>query len=192
MEANQVAIKVYATDPSGVASERLIPVFHRWIHVDRLGSDKVLIDVADYSHVPNGPGVMIIGHEGHYGMDREGGRFGLLFARKRDAPGPLAGRLKEALVDALTAAVALEEEPALALRFRGDALTVRIMNRLCAPNEAATFEAARPALDDVLTRLLGTAVTLSHRADARGPFTVDVASPSTATAADLLERARGL
>ncbi len=43
------------TSPEAVA---LIPIFHRWIQERWLPLS--LIDVADYSHVPNGPGVMLV------------------------------------------------------------------------------------------------------------------------------------
>ena len=42
--------------------EPLIPIFHGWIQ-DQV-SEELLLDVADYRHVPAGPGVMLIGLEG--------------------------------------------------------------------------------------------------------------------------------
>ncbi len=68
------------TSPEAVA---LIPIFHRWIQERWLPLS--LIDVADYSHVPNGPGVMLVADEGYLSFDGRGGRVGLAWTRRRSA-----------------------------------------------------------------------------------------------------------
>ena len=52
---------------SGVELEEFIPVFHDWIQTQQLA--ELLIDVADYRHVPHGPGVVLVAHDAHYAMD---------------------------------------------------------------------------------------------------------------------------
>ena len=42
--------------------EKLVPVFHQWIREKKI-PDELLIDVADYAHVPQGPGVVLIDQE---------------------------------------------------------------------------------------------------------------------------------
>ena len=79
----QASVKLFLTDSSGLDLDSFIPVFHEWIREKRL-PDHLLIDVADYRHVPNGPGVMIIAHEAHYGIDSGNGEPGFLYTRKRD------------------------------------------------------------------------------------------------------------
>ena len=59
MEAKRVQVKVYAA--GAVPTERLIPVFHRWIREKTL--DELALDVADYGHVHEGPGVVLIGQD---------------------------------------------------------------------------------------------------------------------------------
>ena len=49
-------------------------VFHQWIR-DSV-CPEMLIDVADYRHVPAGPGVMLIGHEANYSLDNRENRLG--------------------------------------------------------------------------------------------------------------------
>ena len=68
-----------------------IPVFHRWIQQQALPG--LLLDVADYRHVPEGPGVVLVAHEAIYGLDQGGGRLGLLYNRRTrlDAAPPPAG-----------------------------------------------------------------------------------------------------
>ncbi len=88
-----VMVKVFAREPVSIDLGEAIPIFHRWIqdHV----CPELLIDVADYRHVPNGPGVMLIGHEANYSLDMTKGRLGLLYNRKQAGGGPrkICGRL---------------------------------------------------------------------------------------------------
>jgi hypothetical protein len=173
VQIQQLSIKVFARQ-SDFDQEPLIAIFHGWIRKQRLG-DVLLIDVADYRHVPGGPGVMLIGHEGHYGLDTRGGRLGLCYGRKRDPIGPARPRLSEALCQALRACHALQGEPSLAgaLGFDPGQLEVRIMSRLVAPQGAATYEAFAPLLREFLVDVYGDAeVELEHIADPGQPFGV--------------------
>jgi len=72
-----------------VLLERAIPVFHRWIQERSL--DELMVDVADYTHVPDGPGVVLVCHDAIYSLDTGGGELaqalerlsGWLFAGER-------------------------------------------------------------------------------------------------------------
>src|SRR5580765_2876357 len=83
MDAHKLQLKIYLTPESARAldPEALIPVFHRWIKQRLL--PELTIDVANYGHVPEGPGVVLIGHGSDYFMDAGEGRLGLLHNRKR-------------------------------------------------------------------------------------------------------------
>lgn len=62
----------------------LIPIYHKWIQQELL--DGLLIDVADYSHVQDGPGLMIIAHEGDFSMEEYvSSQRGMLYLAKRTA-----------------------------------------------------------------------------------------------------------
>ncbi|MBY0396577.1 MAG: hypothetical protein K2X91_08940, partial [Thermoleophilia bacterium] len=80
-DAVRIGVKLYAEDPAAVRPDRFIPVFHGWIQ--RGAVPGLLIDVADYAHVPQGPGVMLIGHEADHAIDLGEGRPGVLYQRKR-------------------------------------------------------------------------------------------------------------
>jgi len=41
--------------------------------------------VADYAHVPEGPGIMLVTHAITFSLDRSGGRFGLRAQQRRSA-----------------------------------------------------------------------------------------------------------
>lgn len=62
--------------------ELFIPVFHEWIQKNKI-PDHIMVDVADYKHIPDGPGIMLIAHEGNFSIDLENGKAGLLYTRKR-------------------------------------------------------------------------------------------------------------
>lgn len=173
-DAVRIGVKLYAEDPAAVRPDRFIPVFHGWIQ--RGAVPGLLIDVADYAHVPQGPGVMLIGHEADHAIDLGEGRPGVLYQRKRDLDGTLEERIGAALDAAEIAAAELEADPdAGGLRFGRDELLVRILDRLAAPNAPATLEAVRPALLAALERRRpGAALSLEHVDDPKGPFAVRV------------------
>lgn len=187
MIAQQISVKVFARE-AAVDLSAFIPIFHRWIQEGRL-PDHLLIDVADYAHVVDGPGVVLIGNEAHIGVDAERGPVGVIYNRKRDEPGELEPKLVEAARWALTAAQALEGDPAQVIHFRGDRLRVAIMSRRFGAADEATWAAARPAVEGLAKRLWpGAAVKYAPRVDAREAFAVDLESATAATLPELLAR----
>ncbi len=75
-----VNIKIFA-DRADIQIGDAVEVFHQWIQEG--AAPELLIDVADYKHVPDGPGVMLIGHQANYSLDETGGKLGLLFANRK-------------------------------------------------------------------------------------------------------------
>ncbi|MBW1832016.1 MAG: hypothetical protein JRJ10_10020, partial [Deltaproteobacteria bacterium] len=67
MQATKFQVKLYAR-AGEIELGKLIPVFHEWIRAKKI-TDELLIDVADYAHVPQGPGVVLIGHQSDYYLD---------------------------------------------------------------------------------------------------------------------------
>jgi hypothetical protein len=186
MQAQQLSVKLFAAEP--VPAEPFNAIFQGWIQENRI-PHQLLIDVADYRHVPDGPAIVLVGNEAHYAIDGERGPLGLLYSRKRDQPGELADKLIEAFRDALGAARALEEDPSRPIRFRGDQVRLAIMSRRVAPNSGDTFSAARPVIEVFATRLYpGLPVAIEHRPDPRDPFSVDIRAPGAPGVAELLAR----
>jgi hypothetical protein len=174
VDIQQLSVKIFAR-PGEFDQDALIPIFHRWIRERRLGDDLLLIDVADYRHVVDGPGVMLIGHQANFGLDSIGRRPGLRVVRKRDPIGDARERLREGFHLALLACHALAREPALADRLAFDAgdVEVRVMSRLAAPQSAETYAAFLPVLQPFLQELYGTGdVAVEHLADPRQTFGV--------------------
>lgn len=156
--AERVQLKLFAAAGAPPAPA-LIPIFHEWISDGSLDTDELLIDVADYSHVAAGPGVMLIGHGADWSYDLAERRPGLLFSRKRAFEGGFQRRLEDALRQALRAAGALAVDARLpGLAFDGQELLVRVPDRLNAPNDEATFNALVPYIVNALRAVLGAEV----------------------------------
>jgi len=184
MHAHRIQVKVYAAEP--LPPERLIPVFHRWIRERVL--DELAIDVADYGHVHEGPGVVLIGHSFDYFFEEIEGRPGLVYARKRDAPPP-ATRLADAVRRALSGARRLEQEPTLSgLAFRADELLVRVPDRLNARPDEAGFAALKSELEALGTTLFAGVTSIERVGGARDPLSARMKGSGAASVAELLAR----
>jgi hypothetical protein len=151
MDSSKLAFKFFLDNPAAVAPGELVPVFHSFIQTHAI-PDHLLIDVADYEHVPNGPGTVLVSHEANIHLDLAEGRPGLLYVRKQPLKGDLRERIRAALRYTLEVALRLERHPALAgrVKFNTQELIFRINDRLHGPNTPETFAAIRPALEDVL------------------------------------------
>jgi hypothetical protein len=191
MDPQKLQLKIFATPESARTAppEALIPIFHRWIKEHVL--PELLIDVANYGHVPEGPGVVLIGHGSDYFMDEGEGRLGLLHNRKRAGFGP-ADRLADLARRTLNAASLLERDPALEgkLRFATSELLFRINDRR-APNNGATFATVRPELEALAKRLFETSFELTRIGGPKELFAVRVTSTASPPLATLLARAGG-
>jgi hypothetical protein len=196
MDTQKLQLKIFLTPESAraVDPEALIPVFHRWIKDHVL--PELVIDVANYLHVPQGPGVVLIGHGADYfldeGADQGVRRLGLLYNRKRSGPAP-ADRLSDLARRTLHAASLLEKEPSLAgqLRFSPNELLLRVNDRLTAPASDATLEALKPEIHALGSRLFGGPFDLTRVGGPKDPFGVRLTFSGAATLATLLERAGG-
>jgi hypothetical protein len=189
MDTHKLQVKLFATAPHGVRPREAVPVFHRWIQSRRL--DELAIDVTDYSHVHHGPGALLVCDGANYNLDEGEGRLGLLYTRKRPAPGGVGERLRAAVTAALIAAAQLEQEPELAgrLRFAGDELLVRVNDRLF-DNDAAGAAWLRGLLAELAALLYpGVVATFeAAAADPRARLGVRVRAPGASGVAALLAR----
>ncbi|MEM9490669.1 MAG: hypothetical protein AAGC55_16095 [Myxococcota bacterium] len=189
MDVQQLRIRVLAR-ASEFDQEALIPIFHRWIRESRLG-DPLLIDVADYRHVPDGPGIMIVGDQAHYALDTSGGLIGLSYSRKRDPIGPVRPKLSEAFAAILTACDALDREPTVAgqLGFDAGRLELSVMSRLVAGNDEAGFAALRPSVAEFLSELYpGSEPTIEQIPGAKRPLALRITVAGEHTPAAVLAR----
>jgi hypothetical protein len=142
-QPQRVCVKLYSTEP-GIPDSTFVPIFHEWIRGRALGM--VLLDVADYTHVPDSPGVMLIAHETTFSLDRSDGRFGLLAQQRRPIVGNADDAIATTLRQALLVADRLEADRRLAGRLAFDRTSIRIEanDRLRSPNSEIGFAAFEP------------------------------------------------
>ncbi len=179
MNPKRLALKLFATRPVPRDElHRFIGVFHGFIQ--QAAVPGLLIDVADYAHVPDGPGVMLIGHDVEYGIDLARGRTGLLAVRKHAGDEGLAAVFRDALEKLRAAARALEADEQAAIRFDTRELEILFPDRLAAPNTAAAFELASKELMPLARAELGNAVRFSNAAadDPRRMLTIAITQAS--------------
>ncbi len=185
----RVALKVFLDDGAAPSPRDVIPVFHRWIQTRAV--DGLLIDVADYSHLPTGPLALLVGHEGRYVLDHADGRLGLQYVRTQPLDGPLDARLRTVAGMLLRAARLLEDDAALPgpVRFRGDEIEWVANDRLLAPNTPDTLAAVRPAFESFLAALSGGAPwTLTPRTEPGARFGIHARASAGAPLATLAAR----
>ena len=175
MNIQHINVKLYLENPETINLADYAAVFNTWIQTQRL--EELLIDVADYLHVHNGPGIMLIGHEADYSLDNRAGRLGLLYNRKEPVAGTTQEKLAQAVRAALTVAQILEKENGL--RFNGSEVQVIVNDRLLVPNTAETFAAVVPEIKSFFDQLYnGPEYSLSQNNDPRERFTVNVKTNS--------------
>ncbi|HMN27541.1 MAG TPA: hypothetical protein PKE45_05240 [Caldilineaceae bacterium] len=163
---HRIKVKYFVQDPARLELPALTPVFHRWIQERRVPG--MLLDVADYKHVQDGPGIVLIGHEADYSLDLTGGRPGLVYARKRgwEEGDALAERVRQVFQAALVGCQALESDLTGGLRFKLDEAELSLVDRLATPNNAENYATASAEIRPVFDELYGhDNYTLSRASD---------------------------
>jgi hypothetical protein len=191
MEIHRFGIKVFAHDPGSISTISFIPILHGWIQKQAL-ENHLLIDLHNYSHIHQGPGILLVAQEGNFSIDSAGGKLGLLYYRKQPGYGAPQDHLASIVRSALQACSLLEAEPALngRLRFRTDELHIIANDRLLAPNDDATLAELKPIVLSVFERLLKRADFSISRIsrDPRERFAVRVQTNQAADVKTLLSR----
>ena len=190
MKLHRLQVKAYVDGQEEIDLSALIPVFHRWIQDGAL--EELLIDVANYEHVPEGPGIVLIGHEADYALDLGGGRPGLLYTRKRAVPDGVGAALKLALHRVFAAAHLLERDESTAnvFKFRTDELEFGFLDRLQVPSVASSLELVRDDLVNVVGDVYDTDDVMVEwiESDDRLPFRVRVRTGTAPSISELAER----
>jgi hypothetical protein len=177
VDLHKFCVKFFAEDPAAVKLDAFIPVYHRWIQKQAV--EGMLVDVADYGHLPQSPGVMLVAHEADYCMDSMEGPLGLLYNRKTSAGGRLSDRIAAGFRAALGACVKLENEPEFQgkIRFKAGSALFIANDRLNAPNTEDAFQELRSDLAAALAKVYPSNTGLRRVSeDPRSRLTVQVSS----------------
>jgi hypothetical protein len=182
-------VKFFLENPEGVDVAAFAGVFQRWIQQNAL--KELLIDVADYRHVFEGPGIVLIGDASDYTIENRGGRLGLLYTRKRQRDANLQAQLRTSFQLALAACSLLEADSSFEpkLKFRADEIEIRFADRLQLPNQVESFDLVKDDLQTVLTELYGDAAHFAPvQRDSRHLFTIEVRREGVTSIAELTQQ----
>lgn len=183
----RIGAKLFLEEGCDLDPAALIPVMQGWIQRRQLPG--LLIDVADYSHVHHGPGIMLICNEGDLSVDFAEGRPGILYMRKREHAPSLPDGLLACVRQCLLAAELLQREeslPDLGLDLRQTRAI--LSDRLRAPNTPEAFASRRGELALFAYRLYGDASLDRVHDDPRENLAVSVVAAGEHSLAELLGR----
>ena len=163
MELQKLSVKLFVEQPNSIPLTEFIDVFHGWIQA----TDGVYHDVADYSHMLSGPGIVLVAQIANISIDETGNRRGLLFSQKSRLAGSNRDKLSAVLRAALEHCVKLENEPALRgkLRFAANEAAVSLNDRLAGVNSQESFDQIKDDVESVAKRLFGGAELSIERDD---------------------------
>jgi hypothetical protein len=100
MELQKINVKVFTAEPNNIPLTDFIDIFHNWIQA----TDGVYLDVADYSHMQAGPGIVLVADDANVSIDETGNRRGLLYSQKGQLSGSNLEKLNTVLRSALKTA----------------------------------------------------------------------------------------
>lgn len=172
-----VNVKFFIKNADAIDLADAIGVFQKWIQEDKI--DDLLIDVADYQHVPEGPGIMLIGHDAFYSLDNNEGRLGVLFNRRTSDERGAQDVVKDAIekVREFCRMLVKEDSFTAKIEFDDSHLQIIINDRRIAPNNDHTLAQLGPDVEAALKSTLGDAVyTFERNQDPRSRFILNVTS----------------
>ncbi len=133
-ELYKFGIKFYFETGMNLNVKEVIPEFHQWIQTEAV-EDHLLIDVVDYSHIPDGPGIMLIAHEGHFSIDHEKKLPGLMYQRRTEIEGDFTKRFASVFSTTLQTVIKMENNSIeKSIQFKPNMFRFITNDRLAAEN----------------------------------------------------------
>ena len=173
MELQKLAVKILVVEPNVIPLTDFIDVFHGWIQA----TDGAYHDVADYSHMHAGPGIVLIANDANVSIDETENRRGLLFTQKGRLEGSNQEKLRTVLRTALANCRKLEEDPSLLgkLRFSMSGVLISVNDRGVAINERKSFENLKADVSAVAREFFGSSeLEFGRNSDSRQRLNVRV------------------
>ena len=166
MDLQKLNVKFFFESPDAVPLTDCIDIFHGWIQA----TDGDYHDVADYSHMQAGPGIVLIANDANVSIDEMENRRGLLFSQKRGVSGSNQEKLRSVFLAALENCRKLEEEPSVRgkLRFAANEALLSVNDRLLGSNSDELFEELKKDVEPFAKQLFGAGeVTFERSTDPR-------------------------
>lgn len=148
MQSNlqRIDVKLLLDCPPDPDLDHFLVIFDRWRKADDHPADWV--DLADYAHMPGGPGILIAGKRDTFSVNLNPPGPGLLTSVRSGLEGSLEDRFREALRRAREFNAAVMAEPEFPAEFsvREGAWEIYVNDRLGFPNTDPTDRLVRPAV----------------------------------------------
>lgn len=183
----KLSIKVALQATRKIEADEVVRMFSRWIE-DGVLADKKPIEVIDYSHVPFGPGVMLVMEQSEFTF-YPGDKCALTYSARREGSPDLAKEMPCAVGALLTGAHLVEGSPEMqdVVALRLDRFDVSVVDggstalarAMLEPNRRAV-EACFSDLFDREVEIVDLALSGAYRAmvRARRDLTAYVSRPS--------------
>jgi hypothetical protein len=189
MDLQKLNVKVFVECSDGIALTDFIDIFHGWIQA----SDGDYYDVADYSHMQAGPGIVLIANDANVSIDETENRRGLLFSQKGWLTGSNQEKLRSVFRSALENCRKLEEEAALRgkLRFAVNEALLSVNARLLGTNSQESFDEIHGEIDAFTQHLFNSAdVRIERGGDPRQRLHVRIKTSAALNLERALENLR--
>jgi hypothetical protein len=173
MELQKLNVKFFVEQPNRIPLTDFIDIFHGWIQA----TDGIYHDVADYSHMQAGPGIVLVANSANVSIDESENRRGLLFSQKSWIGGSNQEKLRTVFRSALENCRKLEEEAALRgkLRFAANEAEISLNDRLLGTNSKESFEEIKGDLEPFAKQLFdGAQVSFERDSDPRRRFNLRI------------------
>ena len=177
-QLQRIGLKLFLKPNSNLNPTSLITVFHHWIQNQAVPG--LLIDVADYTHLRNGPKVLLIGHEGNYALDDRNGKLGLSYYKKQPSDGTLVNRIFAISETLFKASNLIETDKTLGgnFKFNWNELEFFSNDRLLASLNQSTLDALRPVLKNFLSKMnADQSCEIREPSDLNDRLTIKLISP---------------
>ncbi len=147
------SLKFPIKNSQDVRPESFFKIFNAWIP----SRPEIFIDVADYSHVTDGPLTVLIGHYADLVLDKTENTVGFVYRQKRTTETSFEKILAKSLKQLLHYAKLIDDDASITPRVLIDKtqLEISFNDRLLAPNTAEAFKVLDPVLTKSLAGVFG-------------------------------------
>ncbi len=149
LDLQRIGLKIFADPPAQLSLNPFLAIFGRWRA--EASHPAQWVDLADYAHMPQGPGIMLIGKLANFSFDLAQPGPGALYVSKKDLSGSYEDRLRRVMREGfeLAARLAAEAEFPTGVRLKRQQLELFFNDRLETPNTDATDGELGPAVGRV-------------------------------------------
>ncbi len=184
MKPRRLTVRFRVAEPADDLSPA-IDAFHRFIQRGKV--EGLVLDVADYRHVPQGPGVVLIGHDVDYGIND----VAFQVTRKRSLDDAASTQIRDALRMGLGALDALAYDGGVPVTIEPTRFTVSAFDRGLGSREEVEAN-LRKAVDEVVGDLYdGTATITAIDGDDPRVAPELLVEAAASDAAEILDRLGG-